>query len=198
MRVKTLRTIAIALIFVLIDIPPLGKFQPPDLIGLVLIFICSVMMTDRAGRFARSAAISAAMMFLEVVRIFGFAGSEAVSSFLSLLYLFLTAFLVITLADGVSQFSASQGLPQIASLCDTTGHVYTLAFVSLAAAQWFPSLEMILWLASVLISIFVIIMFIYFYSAVVTMYQPEAAVGEPDDDTLTVQSAGHIEDGDAP
>ncbi len=193
MRVKTLRTFAIALIFVLIDIPPLGIYQPPDVVGLVMILVCSVMMTDRAHRFARPAAISAAMLFLEVTRIFHLAGSNAVSSLLDLLYMFLTALLVITLADGVSQFSASQGLPQIASLCDTTGHIFALSFVASVMAKWFPSLEMVLWLASVLISVFVIIMFIYFYSSVITVYQPEPDAGEPDE-TLTVQSAGEIDE----
>lgn len=192
MRVKTLRTIAIALIFVLIDIPPLGIYQP-DAIGLLLIFICSVMMTDRAGRFARSAAVSAAMLFLEAAKLFQLSGSDTVSTFINLLYLFLTALLVITLTDAVAQFSAAQGLPQIARLCDTTGHVYALAFVASVAAQWFPSLQMILWLACLVISVFVIIMFIYFYSAVVTVYQPEPADGEPDE-TLSVESAGKIDE----
>jgi hypothetical protein len=183
--------------FVLIDIPRLGNWQPPDMVGLILILVCSVLLIDKATRFTRPAAIAAAMLFLEIVRIFRLAGTDAVSSLLDLVYLFLTALLVITLADGVAQFSAGQGHPQIPSLCDTTGHVYALAFVASVAGWWFPSLSNILWLAGLLISLFVIVMFVYFYSAVTTVYEPKAAVGEGEAASSAVVSAGFIPDEEA-
>lgn len=173
MRVKTFRTIAIALIFVLLDAPVLGYNLLPDIIGLPFIFICAVMMTDRAGRFARTAVVSAFMSFLEIIRIFKLTESEPVLNFLTLLYLFLTVLLVITVADGIAQFSLIQGQTDIANFCDMTGHIYALTFIFSAFSMWFTALSNIFSLINLIISIFALVMFTYFYSAIHVIAQQQ-------------------------
>lgn len=169
MRVSIIRVIAIALGIVLVDIR-IGAYEVlPDIVGLTLLFFCAVYFTDRAGRFARTAVVSAVMIFLEVVRLFSMveAGS-AIAVLLGFLYAFLQVILVITAADGIAQFSQFQGLQDISRICDIAGHVYALTFIFKMLGLWLPDLAMVLLLAHYLITIFVVSMFLYFYLAVHT------------------------------
>jgi hypothetical protein len=140
----------------------------PDLVGLTLLFVCAVLFTDRAARFARTAVVAAVMVFLEVVRLFNLAEADSLIMVFGMLYLFLQVLLVITAADGVAQFSQLQGQESISRLCDLTGHIYALTFVCAILGGWFGDLAMVLNLVSYLITAFVIIMFLYFYTVVLT------------------------------
>lgn len=186
MRVNMLRVIAIALIIVLVDVELFDIQWIPDLLGLVVLFFCAVLYTDKAGRFARAAVVAAVMGFLEVVRLFNLTENDAIISILNIFYVFLTVLLVITLADSVGQFCQLQGRDDIARRCDATGHVYALTFITWALAEWFEPLRGILLLIGWLITAFTLIMFIYFYSAtyvaVQEQYEPPPDVLDEDED----------------
>jgi hypothetical protein len=181
-----LRVIAIALIIVLVDVELFDIQWIPDLLGLVVLFFCAVLYTDKAGRFARAAVVAAVMGFLEVVRLFNLTENDAIISILNIFYVFLTVLLVITLADSVGQFCQLQGRDDIARRCDATGHVYALTFITWALAEWFEPLRGILLLIGWLITAFTLIMFIYFYSAtyvaVQEQYEPPPDVLDEDED----------------
>ena len=172
MRVNMLRVIAIAMAITLIDVNLFGYQFLPDVAGLSVLFFCAVLMTDRAGRFARAAVVSAVMLFLEVVRIFQLTVAAPVVNFLNLLYMFLTVLLVITVADGVGQFGQLHGQENLSNLCDVTGHVYAVTFVFSMLAVWFSELSSVFSLLNIMISVFVIVMFLYFYSVVHVTVQP--------------------------
>jgi hypothetical protein len=147
----------------------IGRYEVlPDILGLTVLFFCAVLFTDRAGRFARPAVVSAVMVFLEVVRLFALAGSDMVTLVISMLYAFLQVVLVITLADGVAQFAQLQGDDRTPRLCDVTGHIYALTFVFsiITLGGWFTELHMIFNLAYHLITAYTVIMFLYFYTSV--------------------------------
>ncbi|MCL2004363.1 MAG: hypothetical protein FWG72_10265 [Oscillospiraceae bacterium] len=181
MRIKMLRVVAIALFFVLIDVELFNAELVPDLIGLAILFFCAVLYTDRAGRFARTAVVAAVMAFLEVARLFSLTDSDAVINVLNLFYMFLTVLLVITTADGVGQYCQLQGREDIAKRCDATGHIYALTFVFWAVSVWFEPLASMLWLLNLLITVFTLVMFVYFYSATYVAVQEQY---EPPPDAL--------------
>jgi len=171
LRVNILRVIAIAMGLVLIDVN-LFEFQLlPDFIGLGILLFCAVLMTDRAGRFVRTAVVAALMLFLEVIRVFNLADAEPIVNIFSLVYLFLTVLLVITAADGVGQFGQLQGHENIPKMCDVTGHVYAVTFVLSLLGMWFESLTRVFFAVHIVITVFVLIMFVYFYSAIYVAVQ---------------------------
>jgi hypothetical protein len=192
MRVNMLRVIAIALIFVLVDVDLFGYQVIPDVIGLVVLFFCSVLFSDKAGRFARTAVVAAVMLFLEAIRIFGLTGNELVMDVLGNFYVFLKVLLVITAADGVAQFCQLQGREDIAKRCDATGHIYALTFVFWVFSVWFEPLTGILRLLSLLVTVLTLVMFIYFYSAtyVVVQEQYDAPPEAPDEDEESEDAEG--------
>ena len=172
MRVNMLRVIAVAMAVTLLDVSLFGYQLLPDVAGLAVLFFCAVLMTDQAKRFARAAVVAAVMLFLEVVRIFNLTVAAPVVGFLGLLYMFLTVLLVITVADGVGQFGQLHGQENIAKLSDVTGHIYAATFIFSVLAVWFSELSSVFGLLNIMISLFVIIMFLYFYSAVYVTVQP--------------------------
>jgi hypothetical protein len=171
MRVNTLRVIAVALIFVLFDVSAGGYRLLPDILGLAVLFFCAVLMTDGAKRFARTAVVAAVMIFLEVVRLFELAEAVPLAGFLGLLYVFLKVLLVITAADGAGQFGQLHGQEDIARLCDVTGHVYALTFVFSALSMWLTDLAAMFALINIIISVFVAVMFFYFFNIVIVPVQ---------------------------
>jgi preprotein translocase subunit SecY len=194
MRVNMLRVIAIALIIVLVDIELFEIQWVPDLLGLVILFFCAVLYVDKAGRFARTAVVAAAMAFLEVVRLFNLAESAPVINILNVLYIFLTVLLVITTADGVGQFCQLQGRDDVAKRCDTTGHVYSLTFVFWALSAWFEPLSRVFWLLNLLVTVFTLVMFAYFYTTTYVAVQeqfetPPDALDEEEEDAEEADDA---------
>jgi hypothetical protein len=147
----------------------IGRYEIiPDIIGLVLLFFCSVLFTDRAGRFARTAVVAVVMAFLEVVRLFSLVEADIIITALSMMYAFLQVILVITVADGIAQFSQLQGNDRVPRLCDFTGHLYALTFVCTILGGWLYDLRMVFSLIYYLITVYAVIMFFYFYCAVHT------------------------------
>ncbi|MDR0293738.1 MAG: hypothetical protein LBH95_06260 [Oscillospiraceae bacterium] len=175
MRVNTLRVMTVALAVVLINVNLSGYEFLPDIVGLALFFFCAVLMTDRAGRFARAAVVSAVMLFLEAVRLLKLTEAP-LAGFLNLLYMFMTVLLVITAADGVGQFGLLNGNGGIDRRCDMTGHVFALTFPLSALAMWFPATARVLGLVNLLISIFVLLMFASFYSTIYATVQPRGEI----------------------
>jgi hypothetical protein len=183
MRVNTLRVIAIAMGLVLIDVNLFDYRLLPDFIGLGILLFCAVLMTDRAGRFARTAVVTALMLFMEVIRVFNLVEAASVVNIFSLVYLFLTVLLVITAADGIGQFGQLQGHENIPKMCDVTGHIYAATFVFGLLGMWFESMAKVFYAVNLIITVFVLIMFVYFYTAIYVAVQepfdppPELADG---------------------
>jgi hypothetical protein len=188
-----LRVIAIALIIVLIDVELFGIQWVPDLPGLVILFFCAVLYADKAGRFARTAVVAAAMIFLEAVRLFSLTESEPVINILNIFYIFLTILLVITAADGVGQFCQLHGRDDVARRCDATGHIYALTFVFWALSVWFEPLSGVFWLINLLITVFTLAMFLYFYSTTYAAVQ-EQYEAPPDALEEDAEDGGELED----
>jgi hypothetical protein len=194
MRVNSLRVIAVALIIVLIYVMFYGFELKPDIAGLLnvaglsLIFFCSILMTEKAGRFARTAVVVAVMIFLEVVRVFRLTEAESIIFVFGLLYMFLTVLLVITAADAVSQFGQLHGYGHIAGMCDATGHIYAVTFVLTVLSMWFEALSSVFLLINGLITLFAVAMFIYFYNTIYVVVQeqfdppPEVLEDEEDEE----------------
>jgi hypothetical protein len=205
LRVNTLRVIAVALAVVLLYANIYGFAMEPDVVGLTnviglgVLFFCAVLMTDRAGRFVRTAVVAAVMIFVEAIRLFNLTEAASVVGFFNLLYLFLSVLLVITAADGIGQFSQLHGQESIARSCDVTGHVFALTFVFNVLGMWLDSLSSVFALINLVITGFVIIMFIYFFSAVIVpVEQPyDMPPDLPDDDTEEEMSEGDEEDAEA-
>lgn len=163
MRVATLRTIALSMIFVLFDAPVFGINILPDIIGLLFVFICSFLIIDKAPKLSRAIVLCVMTGFIEAVFYLNLIKSETVLSVLSLFYAFLIALLVLSLTNSLSQYCKNTDNYELVELCDITGFIYTIVFVLHVSDMLFPELLGVFWLARLLISAFTGVMFFVFY-----------------------------------
>ncbi|MCL2082750.1 MAG: hypothetical protein FWH04_05915 [Oscillospiraceae bacterium] len=133
MRIKTIRTLLIGLVFTLIDIP----LNPSlfiiddllyDLVGLGIIIYSSVFLFNHTKLFARPIIAASAMIFLEVVRIFDLVSVEMTANFLLMLYLCLKALLVILITLAIARVCTKLEYPNYSTLSEKLGYIYAIVF----------------------------------------------------------------------
>jgi len=173
MRIKTLRSLCIALIFVLVDIPlpplPFTGFEwrlLPDILGLPFVLACSVLLITRAPRFSRPVVLSCGLIFLEVVRIFSLVQDETAMALLSMVYLFLRALLLLSLTHAVSEMCHKLESHDMAVLAERIGYVYAMVFPLQMGRIFFENLAGMFWLLEIIVTALTLLILFMVYNQI--------------------------------
>jgi len=196
MRIKTLRSLALASILIIFDFRELlyagddgfslVRYQgyagwltiisALSCLGLVLVAACSILLMNSASSFARPVVICAAMLFIEVLHLFDLVTDEILLWALLLVYLFLKALLILFVLEATAQTCRIRGNAESAALPERIGLLYALSFPLRVGEIFFPDFRGVFWLAGLCMAILTSCVMLYMYTQI---YLPPESPAEP-------------------